>query len=77
MFTAGVLVGGLLFGGFAAYAKILALNSAVGGVLPNSEGSLFCISSASVLRPVRGVARESNLKAPGGVAHGITLRCPA
>ena len=36
-FAAGILVGALGFGGIAVHAKMVALNSAIGGVLPNSK----------------------------------------
>lgn len=62
---------------FAAHARITTLNLAIAGVLPNSEGSLFCVTAANVLRPIRGVQREGKVAAPGGDSYGTTLRCPA
>ncbi|WP_376096607.1 hypothetical protein ACE7GA_05180 [Roseomonas sp. CCTCC AB2023176] len=77
IFAAGFVAGGIAFGAVAAHARFVVLNSSVGGVLPNSEGSLFCVTSGSVLRPINGVTRNSSVNAPGGVAYGVTFRCPA
>ena len=76
-FAAGFIAGGLIFGGIIAQAKIVTLNSAIAGVLPNSEGSLFCVTAANVLRPIKGVARETSVGAPGGASSGVSMRCPA
>ena len=77
-FAAGILVGAIGFGGIAVHARMVTLNAAIGGVLPNSEGSLFCVSTASALRPIKGVPRESRVRAPGGSdSIGVTMRCPA
>ena len=55
IFTAGFIAGSVLLGGsVVADAKIVTLNLAVAGVLPISEGSLFCVAAASVLRPSQG-----------------------
>ena len=77
IFAAGFIAGAVVLGGAFAHARIVTLNLAVGGVLPNSEGSLFCVTSGSVLRPFSGVSRNSSVTAPGGVAYGVTFRCPA
>ncbi len=77
VFCAGFLAGGLVLGGALAHARIVTLNSAVAGVLPNSEGSLFCVTAASVPRAIPGVSRNTSVNAPGGVSHGVTMRCPA
>ncbi|WP_424812836.1 hypothetical protein [Roseococcus sp. YIM B11640] len=76
-FAAGFVAGGVLLGGAMAHARFVALNAAVGGVLPNSEGSLFCVTANSVLRNIAGTYRPSTVNAPGGVSAGVTLRCPA
>jgi hypothetical protein len=76
-FAAGILVAALGFGGLAVHAKIVTLNAAVGGVLPNAEGSLFCVTAASALKPIKGISRESKVRAPDGRdSIGVTLRCP-
>jgi len=77
IFAAGFIAGGVALGGALAHARIVTLNSAIAGVLPNSEGSLFCVTAASVLRPITGVSRPTSVNAPDGVSHGLTLRCPA
>ena len=77
MFFAGFIAGGVVLGGFVAHARIVTLNSAIAGVLPNSEGSLFCVTASSVLRPITGVTRNTSVNAPGGVSYGVTMRCPA
>ena len=77
IFAAGFLAGGIVLGGVVAHARIVTLNSSIAGVLPNSEGSLFCVTASSVLRPINGVVRNSSVNAPGGVANGVTFRCPA
>ena len=77
IFAAGFIAGGLTLGGALAHARIVTLNSAIAGVLPNSEGSLFCVTANSVLRPISGVTRNTSVNAPGGVSHGVTMRCPA
>lgn len=78
IFTAGFIAGGIVLGGVVAHARIVTLNAAIAGVLPNSEGSLFCVTSASVLRPIQGVSRSTSVGAPGGsVSTGVTLKCPA
>ena len=60
IFAAGFIAGGIVFGGAVAHARIVTLNAAIAGVLPNSEGSLFCVTAASVLRPIKGVSRETD-----------------
>jgi hypothetical protein len=78
IFAAGFIAGAVLLGGaVVAHARIVTLNSSIAGVLPNSEGSLFCVTAASTLRPITGVSRSSTVGAPGGVSTGVTLRCPA
>lgn len=77
IFAAGFIAGGIVLGGVVAHARIVTLNAAIAGVLPNSEGSLFCVTAASVLRPIVGVSRNTTVSAPGGVSHGVTMRCPA
>ena len=77
IFAAGFLAGGIVLGGVVAHARIVTLNSAIAGVLPNSEGSLFCVTAGSVLRPITGVQRSTSVNAPGGISHGVTMRCPA
>ena len=76
-FAAGFIAGGLIVGGVIAHARITTLNASIAGVLPNSEGSLFCVTAANVLRPIKGVVRETSVTAPGGVSNGVTMRCPA
>ena len=77
VFAAGFIAGGIVLGGVVAHARIVTLNASVAGVLPNSEGSLFCVTASSALRPINGVMRNSSVNAPGGVAYGVTFRCPA
>lgn len=77
IFCAGFVAGGIVLGGVLAHARIVTLNSAIAGVLPNSEGSLFCVTANSVLRPITGVSRNTSVNAPGGVSYGVTMRCPA
>jgi hypothetical protein len=77
IFAAGFIAGGFVLGGVVAQARIVTLNSAIAGVLPNSEGSLFCVTAGSVLRPITGVTRNTSVNAPGGVSYGVTMRCPA
>ncbi len=77
VFAAGFIAGGVILGGVVAQARIVTLNSAIAGVLPNSEGSLFCVTASSVLRPIVGTIRNSSVNAPGGVSNGVTMRCPA
>ena len=76
IFAAGFVAGGIVLGGLLAHARIVTLNSAIAGVLPNSEGSLFCVTTNSVLRPITGAYRATSVNAPGGVSYGATLRCP-
>ncbi|MGG5888556.1 hypothetical protein ACLF3G_15580 [Falsiroseomonas sp. HC035] len=76
IFLAGFIAGGIVLGG-VAQARIVMLNSAIAGVLPNSEGSLFCVTAGNVLRPISGVQRGTSVNAPGGVSYGVTMRCPA
>ena len=77
IFAAGFISGGVVLGGALAHARIVTLNSAIAGVLPNSEGSLFCVTASSTLRPITGVSRNTSVTAPGGVSYGVTMRCPA
>ena len=77
IFAAGFMAGGIVLGGVVAHARITTLNASIAGVLPNSEGSLFCVTAANVLRPITGVYRQSSVNAPGGVSYGATFRCPA
>lgn len=77
IFAAGFVAGGIVLGGAFAHARIVTLNASIAGVLPNSEGSLFCVTASSVLRPIAGVQRTSTVTAPGGTSTGVTLRCPA
>ncbi|MDO9501661.1 hypothetical protein [Falsiroseomonas sp.] len=77
IFAAGFIAGGFILGGVVAQARIVTLNSAIAGVLPNSEGSLFCVTATSVLRPITGTIRNTSVNAPGGVSYGVTMRCPA
>ena len=77
VFAAGFVAGGIALGGALAHARIVTLNSAVAGVLPGSEGSLFCVTGGSAVRPIAGVMRASRVSASGGgVSDGVTLRCP-
>jgi hypothetical protein len=76
-FAAGFLAGGILLGGVVAHARITTLNASIAGVLPNSEGSLFCVTAANAPRPITGVYRATSVNATGGVSTGATLRCPA
>ncbi len=55
IFAAGFITGGVVLGGLVAQARIVDLNLSVAGVLPNTQGSLFCVTSNSVLRPIKGV----------------------
>jgi hypothetical protein len=78
IFAAGFIAGGIVLGGVVVHARIVTLNAAIAGVLPNSEGSLFCVTNASILRPISGVSRPTSVNAPGNaVSAGVTLRCPA
>lgn len=78
IFAAGFISGSVLLGGtFAAYARITSVNGSIGGVLPNSEAGLLCVTAANVVRPVRGTWREGTVGAPAGSSTGVWLRCPA
>lgn len=77
IFAAGFMAGGIVLGGAFAHARITQLNASIAGVLPNSEGSLFCVTAGNVLRPIPGVTRYTSVNAPGGVSNGVTMRCPA
>ena len=78
IFAAGFIAGGVTLGAFVAQARIVTLNASIAGVLPNSEGSLFCVTADSGVRPITGVSRTTNVAARGGgVSTGVTLRCPA
>lgn len=63
-FAAGFIAGGLIFGGVIAHARITTLNASISGVLPNSEGSLFCVTAANVLRPIKGVLLQTTWAHP-------------
>ncbi len=77
-FAAGFLAGGIVLGGYMAHARMTSVNAAIGGVLPNSEAGLLCVTSANAVRPgIRGTWRESTVGVPGGSATGIWMRCPA
>lgn len=77
IFAAGFITGSVLLGGaVVAHARIVTLNFAIAGVLPNTEGSLFCVTAASGLRATTGVQRTTSVNAPGGASIGVTLRCP-
>ncbi|MEI6162718.1 MAG: hypothetical protein WCP77_23050 [Roseococcus sp.] len=67
----------IVLGGYTAHARITSVNGSIGGVLPNSEAGLLCVTAANVVRPVRGVWRESTVNGPSGLATGVWLRCPA
>ncbi len=62
LFAAGFVAGGIALGGIVAHARIATLNASVAGVLPNSGGSLFCVTAASAIRPIRGVFREVSVR---------------
>ena len=72
------MAGGHVLGGVVAHAR-LTINSAIAGVLPNSEGSLLCVTAANVIRPITGVFRSTSFNnGSGGVTTtGVTMRCPA
>ncbi|MBU8539205.1 hypothetical protein [Falsiroseomonas tokyonensis] len=77
-FAAGFLAGGIVLGGYVAHARITSVNLSIGGVLPNSEGGLLCVTAANAVRPsIRGTWREGTVGVPGGTATGIWMRCPA
>jgi hypothetical protein len=78
-FAAGFLAGGIALGGVVAHARITTINASVAGVLPNSEGSLFCVTAANQARPITGVYRATTVNAQSapGISGGATLRCPA
>jgi hypothetical protein len=77
-FVAGLLVGGIVLGG-VAQARITTINASIAGVLPNSEGSLFCVTAGNRARPITGVYRATTVTAQSapGISGGATLRCPA
>ena len=77
IFAAGFLAGGIVLGGVVAHARITSVNGSIGGVLPNGEAGLLCVTAANVVRPVRGVSRESTVNSGNGQATGVWLRCPA
>lgn len=79
VFAAGFLAGGIVLGGFVAHAWITTLNASIAGVLPNSEGSLFCVTADNKARPITGVYRATTVNAQSapGISGGATLRCPA
>ena len=78
-FAAGFLAGGIVLGGVVAHARITTLNASIAGVLPNSEGSLFCVTADNRVRPITGVYRATtvNAQSASGISGGATLRCPA
>lgn len=78
IFVAGFITGGIALGGIVAHARITTLNASIAGVLPNSEGSLFCVNVENRVLPIRGTYRETsvNAQASPGVSYGATLRCP-
>lgn len=77
VFAAGFVAGGIVLGGVLAHARIITLNASIAGVLPDSEGSLFCAAGNSTVRAVVGVTRPSVVNATGGGAStGVTMRCP-
>ncbi len=76
-FAAGFLAGGIMLGGLVAHARITSVNGSIGGVLPNSEAGLLCVSATNVVRSVRGTSREGTVGTPAGPATGVWLRCPA
>ena len=77
-FTAGFLAGGIVLGGVAAHARLTSVNGQVAGVLPNSGGSMFCVTAANGIRAVTGVSRIVSVSArSGAVGTGVELRCPA
>ncbi len=77
IFAAGFLAGGIALGGVVAHARITSVNGSIGGVLPNSEAGLLCVTAANAVRAVRGVSREGTVGAPAGASTGVWLRCPA
>ena len=76
-FAAGFLAGGIVLGGVVAHARITSVNGSIGGVLPNSEAGLLCVTTGNVVRTVRGTSREGTVGAPSGPSTGVWLRCPA
>ncbi|MBX9749744.1 MAG: hypothetical protein K5Q68_09040 [Roseococcus sp.] len=79
IFAAGFMAGGIVLGGALAHARIVMLNAAIAGVLPGSEGSLFCVTANSVLKAGTGVQRDTSVRVPGSqeISYGVTMRCPA
>jgi len=77
IFAAGFLAGAVALGAVAAHARMTQINLSIGGVPPNSEAGLLCVTAANAVRPIRGVSRESTVSAPAGQATGVWLRCPA
>ncbi|MBU8537654.1 hypothetical protein [Falsiroseomonas tokyonensis] len=78
IFAAGFIAGGILLGGVVAQARIHMLTTAVGGVPPNSEGSLLCVTATNAIRATTGASRNASVNVPGGVgvSYGVTMRCP-
>jgi hypothetical protein len=77
IFAAGFIAGGIVLGGYVAHARITSVNGSIGGVLPNSEAGLLCVTVGNAVRPIRGVWREGTVGAPSGSSTGVWLRCPA
>ncbi len=79
IFAAGFLAGGVALGAVAAHARLVMLNSQVGGVLPGTMARLICVTSNSEIRPVVGQVVPSGQipAAGGGTGQGINLRCPS
>jgi hypothetical protein len=76
-FAAGFIAGGIVLGGYVAHARITSVNGSIGGVLPNSEAGLLCVTTGNAVRAIRGIVRESAVGVPAGTASGVWLRCPA
>ena len=77
IFAAGFLAGGIVLGGVVAHARMTSVNGSIGGVLPNGEAGLLCVSATNVVRSVVGVSRVSTVTGPSGPSTGVWLRCPA
>jgi hypothetical protein len=78
VFAAGFIAGGVVLGGAVAHARITTLNSAIAGVLPASEGSLFCVNASNRVLAISGQVRNTsvNAQAGTGTSYGVTMRCP-
>ena len=77
-FAAGFLAGGIALSAFVAHARMNVLNGSVGGVLPGSGASLFCVTPSNAVRAVMGTMRLVTVgTSGGGSSGGVELRCPS